>query len=79
MSRNYMRVTIRNESSATSRLRHDSTSGEWTPGGWHPSQLPQTPPGAGLQWQAEKRIGTEDQSNRMTWRTSSRDLLEFWR
>lgn len=53
MSRNYMRVTVTNESSATLRLRHDWTSGEWTPGGWLPSQFPQTPPGASLQWQAE--------------------------
>lgn len=53
MSRNYMRVIVRNESNATLRLRHDWTSGEWTPGGWLPSQFPQTPPGAGLWWQAE--------------------------
>jgi hypothetical protein len=53
MSRNYMRVIVVNESNATLRLRNDSTSGEWTPGGWQPSQFPETPPGDSLHWQAE--------------------------
>ena len=53
MSRNYMRVIVSNESSAHLRLRHSSTSGEWTPGGWAPTKSPQIAPGEDRGWQAE--------------------------
>ncbi|MDE1672665.1 hypothetical protein [Nocardia gipuzkoensis] len=53
MSRNYVRVIVSNRSSAHLRLRHYSTSGEWTPGGWVPTQSPQIGPGVDLWWQAE--------------------------
>ena len=52
-TRIYMRVIVENESDAVLRLQHESTSGDWTPGGWAPSQSAQTLPGASLAWQAE--------------------------
>jgi hypothetical protein len=36
MSRIYMRVVVDNRSNATLRLKHFSTTGDWTPGGWAP-------------------------------------------
>lgn len=48
-----MRVIVSNDSNAHLRLRHSSTTGEWTPGGWVPNQFPQTAPGESLWWQAE--------------------------
>lgn len=53
MARIYMRVVVENRSSATLRLKHFSTSGEWTPGGWAPNMHLVTAPGAEHGWQAE--------------------------
>ena len=52
MSRNYMRVVVRNDSNSSLRLKDASTTGSWTPQ-WNPTAFPLAPPGAGLWWQAE--------------------------
>jgi hypothetical protein len=53
MSRIYMRVIVVNDSDATLRLRHSSTTGEWSPGGWDPAQFRSVRAGGSLWWQAE--------------------------
>ncbi|TYL51162.1 hypothetical protein [Agromyces mariniharenae] len=52
MSRIYMRVLVANDSDATLRLRHRSTSRSWT-GGWEPVVQSETLPGGHHGWQAE--------------------------